>query len=301
MTQITKKMLLKHSLSLLLAGFISIGATANEVSITLDGLRLNGELNMALESHSDGPMVLIVHGTLAHNSVEIVTTLQELLADEDLNSLAINLSLGLDDRHGSYECSAPHQHRHQDASKEISAWIEWLKKQGTEKVIVVGHSRGGSQVASYSQQADSSVIGQVLVAPMTWSAKYAAEAYESRYQQSLASILTIAHEQQGVWMPDKTSFIYCEDAPKVSVESFLSYYEPTETLNTPDLLITTTLPTVVIAGSEDKVIKDLPQQMARLDLPAVDFLIIDGADHYFRDLYADDVVEAMLNLIERTQ
>ena len=301
MTQITKKMLFKNFLSLLLSGFISIGAMANEVSITLDGLRLNGELNMALESHSDGPMVLIVHGTLAHNSVEIVTTLQELLADEDLNSLAINLSLGLDDRHGSYECSAPHQHRHQDASKEISAWIEWLKKQGAEKVVVVGHARGGSQVASYSQQADSSVIGQVLVAPMTWSAKYAAEAYESRYQQSLASILTIAHEQQGVWMPDKTSFIYCEDAPKVSVESFLSYYEPTQTLNTPDLLLATTLPTLLIAGSEDNVIKDLPQQMAKLELPAVEFLVIDGADHYFRDLYADEVVESMLNLIERAQ
>ena len=295
------KQLLKSIWALPLVGFISIGAMADEVSITLDGLRLNGELNMVLENQSDGPMVLIVHGTLAHNGVEIVTTLQDLLADEDVNSLSISLSLGLDDRHGTYDCSMPHQHRHQDASNELSAWIEWLEQRGTEQIVLVGHSRGGSQVASYSQQPSNSVIGQVLIAPMTWSSEYAAANYNQSYQQPLSDVLAIAHEQEGEWMPDKTSFIYCEDAPKVSVASFLSYYEPTQTLNTPDLLLTTVLPTLLVAGSEDNVIKDLPQQMAKLELPTIEFLMIDGADHYFRDLYADEVVESMLDLIERTK
>jgi pimeloyl-ACP methyl ester carboxylesterase len=301
MKQLFKNRLLKSIWALPLAGFISIGATAEEVSITLDGLRLNGELNMELENHNDAPTVLIVHGTLAHKGVEIITTMQDLLADEDVNSLAINLSLGIDDRHGTYDCSVPHQHRHQDANNEVAAWVQWLEQRGTEQIIVVGHSRGGSQVASYSQQAANSVVGQVLIAPMTWSPTYEAENYNLRYQQSLASVVAIAHEQQGEWMPDKTNFIYCEDAPKVSVASFLSYYEPTQTLNTPDLLLAATLPTLLIAGSEDNVIKDLPQQMAKLELPAVEFVVIDGADHYFRDLYADDVVESMLNLIDRTQ
>ncbi|MCS5558376.1 MAG: alpha/beta hydrolase, partial [Oceanospirillaceae bacterium] len=197
------------------------------------------------------------------------------------------------------DCAVPHQHRHEDASSEISAWVGWLKGQGVEQILLAGHSRGGSQVAAYSQQADDAIIGQVLIAPMTWSPEYAATTYLHRYQKSLAEQLLLAKQQASdAWMPEATNFIYCKDAPQVKAASFLSYYQPPQTLNTPDLIIQGGLPTVLLAGSEDQVIKDLPQQMQTREFSNLEFLVVDGADHYFRDLYADEVVETMLELIE---
>jgi alpha/beta superfamily hydrolase len=52
-----------------------------------------------------------------------------------------------------------------------------------------------------------------------------------------------------------------------------------------------------LAGSEDQVVKDLPQQLELLEFLNVEFILVDGADHYFRDLYADDIVEAMVDAI----
>jgi len=290
---------IKHLLLLPLVSLAAGLVSAEQVSIKPNQLRLNAQLSLVTEAINEGPLVLIVHGTLAHNGMEIIASLQELLADEELNSLAINLSLGIDDRHGAYDCAVPHQHQHQDASGEIAAWVDWLKAQGVEQILLTGHSRGGSQVAAYSQQADDAIIGQVLIAPMTWSPEYAAKTYQRSYQTSLLEQVKVANAQdKNDWMPAATSFIYCKDAPQVKAASFLSYYQPAQTLNTPDLILDGGLPTVLFAGSEDQVVKDLPQQMQTRQLANLEFIVVDGADHYFRDLYADELVEAMLELIE---
>ena len=85
-------------------------------------------------SWPQGPVLLMTHGTLAHNKMEIMATLQTLFAERGLSSLAISLSLGLDDRTGMYDCATPHRHRHADALGEIGAWLRWLKEQGAEPV-----------------------------------------------------------------------------------------------------------------------------------------------------------------------
>jgi pimeloyl-ACP methyl ester carboxylesterase len=283
----------------LAAGFMSFAASAQEITIKPDQLRLNAQLNIASNSINDGPLVLLVHGTLAHNGMEIIANLQSLLEDESLNSLAINLSLGMDNRHGTYDCAVPHQHRHQNAVAEIALWIEWLKEQGVDQVLLAGHSRGGSQVAAYNQNPDSTVIGQVLVAPATWNAQAMEASYYNRYQKRLADLIDLAKQQpEGGWMPQPTSFIYCRNAPKVKASSFLSYYNPPQTLNTPDLLVDGGLHTVILAGSEDDVVKDLPEQLENRELSNVEFILVDGADHYFRDLYSDDIVEAIVDSID---
>ncbi len=293
-----QRVLITPVLSLAL-GLMSTSASAEEITIKSGDLRLNAMLNIAADSIKDGPLVLLVHGTLVHNGMEIITNLQSLLADESLNSLAINLSLGIDNRHGSYDCDVPHEHRHEDASTEIGTWIEWLKGQGVDQVLLAGHSRGGGQVAAYSQNPDAIVLGQVLIAPATWSPKYVEKAYYNRYQKRLSDLIAVAKQQaHNGWMPEHTDFIYCDNAPKVKAASFLSYYQPAQTLNTPDLLVEGGLHTVVLAGSEDAVVKDLPEQLKAREFSNVEFILVDGADHYFRDLYSDDIVETMVNSIE---
>lgn len=271
-------------------------AAGDEVQLEHAGLTLNANLEQASDDWQDGPVMLITHGTLAHNGMEIVSTLQGLLRDQGVSSLAITLGLGLDERHGMYDCALPHRHRHTDALDEIGAWLAWLKGQGAGQVILAGHSRGGNQTAWFAaERADSAVKAVVLVAPMTWSEAGAQADYRKRYDSELAPVLTRARElaaaeESEAWLDD-TGFIYCKGA-RVQAQSFLSYHAPEPRLDTPALLGKITVPVLVFAGSADESVPDVAEKVEPLaDGERVRLVVIDGADHFFRDLYADELVE----------
>lgn len=280
----------------------AVTAGAKEVTLEHSGLTLNGNLVVAEDQTSNNRTVLITHGTLAHNKMEIIEALQELLAEAGLNSLAINLSLGLDNRHGSYDCAVPHTYRHTDAADEIAAWVGWLKKGGVEHIIVMGHSRGGNQTAWYAaEQADPAVKQVVLVAPATWSAQGTVEGYQKRYETDLAAPLTQAEEMvasgKGKALMSDVDFIYCADT-QVTAEAFVSNYHPDGRRNSPSLFAKIDAPLLVIAGSDDKVVEGLIGQAEVLLKDGNNgLLIIEGADHYFRDLYAEELVEGVMEFI----
>lgn len=140
-------------------------ANADEIKLEHAGLTLNANLSPAQDDWQSGTVFLITHGTLAHNGMEIIATLQGLLADQGITSLAPTLSLGLDDRHGMYDCAVPHTHKHTDALDEIGVWLGWLKQQGVKQVVLVGHSRGGNQTAWFAaERMDPAVKGVLLIA-----------------------------------------------------------------------------------------------------------------------------------------
>ncbi len=125
----------------LLIFFIAVNcAYSQEVGLQQEALTLNGNLEKA-GNWPAGPTILVTHGTLSHNKSELITALQELFLENGVSTLAINLSLGLNDRHGPYDCATSHAHKHEDAVKEIGAWLGWLKKQGVNQVVLLGHSR----------------------------------------------------------------------------------------------------------------------------------------------------------------
>ena len=275
---------------------------AKEVKISLNALTLNANLELADgKALSDG-IILITHGTLAHNGMEIVTTVQNLFKDQGLNTLAINLSLGLNDRHGPYDCATPFNHRHTDAVKEIAAWVNWLGQQGADSILVMGHSRGGNQTAWYlSEHDDANVRGAVLIAPATWSAEKAARGYQNQTQKPLPALLADMKKRvangNGSEMINGISVLYCPDAT-VNADTFISYYEDNPLKDTPHALTLVDKPVMVIAGSEDTVVSDLAAKMAAPDLGGVRFENIEGAGHFFRDLYADDIADLTADFIE---
>jgi pimeloyl-ACP methyl ester carboxylesterase len=286
---------------LLLAALFLAQAHAAEVTLSNAGLTLNARLEKT-ENWPAGPVVLITHGTLSHNQSEIITALQTLFQENGLSSLAINLGLGLNDRHGPYECATPHAHKHEDAVTEIGLWLEWLKRQGAQQVVLLGHSRGGNQTAWFAAgQADPVIKKLILVAPQTWSPEYAAEEYAARYGKPLAPVLASAQALVSAGkakMPmEQTDFIYCKGT-SVTAEAFVSYYAPEPRQDTPYLLPGISQPVLVFAGTEDQVVKGLDKILAPLaEAGTIELEVLDGADHSFRDLYAEELVERAIEFI----
>jgi pimeloyl-ACP methyl ester carboxylesterase len=284
------------ALLLLLGAFHT--AAASPVSIQYKGLKLNGELLQPARARTDR-LVLLVHGTLAHDRMELIVTLQTLLAERQMASLAITLSLAVDDRQGMYPCDAPHRHKLDDALDEIDAWLQWLQPRGVREVVLLGHSLGGNQVARFAAERHREQLkALVLLAPSTWSEQDAALRYHARFNSDLESMRARARTAGADgWLVD-VPFLFCNHA-KVTGASFLSYYGNDTRRDTPSLLPSIIVPTLVIAGSVDTTVPDVVERTKPYVGVGKTLMVVDGADHFFRDLYAEDVADAIAALVKQ--
>jgi len=287
----------------LLTLLLSTGVMAESITLKHQGLNVTANLETSGDNWQQGPVLLMTHGTLAHNKMEIMEALQSVFLDRGYSSLAINLSLGLSDREGMYDCAVTHTHKHTDAVDEIGLWFDWLKKQGVKEVVLLGHSRGGNQTARFAATHDSSLVkGVILIAPQTWSEEAENKDYEKRYGKPLAPILAKAQklvaEGKGDTVLKPVDFIYCPDTAATAA-AFVSYYRPDPDMDTPTVLKRIKKPVMVFAGSADTVVADLKPKMQKLEgQKNVQFAIIDGADHFFRDLYAEDLADIAQEFID---
>jgi pimeloyl-ACP methyl ester carboxylesterase len=273
-------------------------ARADAVTLDYGGLTLNAEHTVPDGNEAAGPTVLLVHGTLAHNRMETIESIQTALAERAINSLAINLSLGIDNRQGSYDCAQAHRHTHSGAVGEIGAWVGWLKNRGVSHVTLLGHSRGGNQVAWYAAEHDDpAVTGVVLVAPALWDAEAFAENYEQATGTPLADVLEEAASLESDALMTLDRFLYCNDA-EVAAGTVLDYYGDDPRRNTPTLLSDIEEPTVVVVGTADDVVPGLVGSMSQMAGDNVMVTVVQGATHYFRDLYVDDIVDAVEAVME---
>ncbi len=279
----------------------SVAQAADRLELEHDDLTLLAHMEMAAGSSVEDGVVLMVHGTLAHGQMEIMSSMQELLRDAGYNSLAINLSLGQDAREGMYDCDTIHRHKHEDAVDEIAAWVEWLKGEGAERLAVLGHSRGGNQVARYlADRPDPTVEKAVLLAPQTWSEGYYAKDYQANYDTELAPLLEKAEvlvERGKMDEIIEMDFIYCPDT-RAQAASVVSYYREDPRMDTPTVLGEVSVPTLVIVAGADTTVTDLEEKMAeRVKDENVQMTVVPGADHMFRDLFLYDAADAATDFI----
>ncbi|MEC5290159.1 hypothetical protein VSX64_05135 [Aurantimonas sp. C2-6-R+9] len=269
-------------------------AEAKAVELSLNDLTLTGDLVRPDNVDMSQPVVLLVHGTFAHKDVELIEALQGALAEREIASLAVTLSLGRDRREGMWDCNQPSTHRHEDAVTEISAWVDWLGSEGFGQVVPLGHSRGGGQVALWlaSVGERDDIPTAVLLAPMTEDADAAAASYEQRFGATLVDVLAKAKTTTPDQMLDVPGLVYCSDT-KATAQSVLSYYGETLERDTPTLLTQgVSMPVLVIAAGEDEVVTDLPERMAPIvDGAKIRLETVEGADHLFLDFFAEDAAD----------
>lgn len=287
------------SIALLIGFLSSVSAHAEEVTLRYHGVTLNAILERAAGKTLADGAILITHGTQAHNNLETLAYLRSLLRQKGYNTLAINLSLGLDNRHGLYDCTKPSTHTNTDAINEIGAWVKWLESQGVKKIVLLGHSRGGEQTALYAVERDSPVIrAVVLMAPRSFNQAEDAKEYHKLFGKPLAPILARAaallKAGKGDTLLEHVPFmLLCRDT-SVTAASFVSYYAPDPRRNTLTLLPRIEKPTLILVAGADQEQKDLDKKFAPfVDGKRIQLKVIPGSDHFFRDLWMDDSVDAI--------
>jgi len=274
----------------------SLYVKADEITIPYKGLTLNASYELANGNQVTDEVILITHGSLAHRDMEIISNLQSQLKGRGHNTLAINLSLGISSRHGMYDCKQTHRHQNADAVDEIAVWVNWLAKQGVRQVTLLGHSRGAAQTALYAVENNNpKVKALVLLAPPTRNNGGAG--YQQRYQQPLEPILEQAQQQlfdgKGDTVLKHVNMMFCRDV-EVTAASFVSYFGPNPALDTPSLMPLIRTPTLVVVAGDDEVVLGLEKRVSSLaDGKLLKMNVIEGAGHFFRDIYADDAIEAI--------
>ena len=273
---------------------------AEEVTQEFNGLTVNANLEMAAgKDFSDG-MVLILHGMMGHNKMELVVASQQILLENGFNSLAINLSLGLDNRHGFFDCNLPQSHQQQYAVKELIHWIDWLRRKGVGSVVLMAHSRGANQAMVYAAESiDPEISHLIMLAPGADDVK---GAYEKRYGQIFDTNVRRMQERvalnKGSEPVSNIDFWSCPRA-KVTPDSFLSYYGANSKFRQfYKYLGMIEVPVLVISGTQDERFPNIPEQIG----PMVDnqrlFLVeIENSGHFFRDLNIEEAIEALIEFI----
>jgi pimeloyl-ACP methyl ester carboxylesterase len=292
----------------MLIGTLMAGPSIAEgVKIPYQGLTLNANLSLAPGSALGDGVVLITHGTQAHSGLELVRGLQEGLLDQGRNSLAINLSLGIDDRQGLWDCDVPSRYRHEDAVGEIGAWVDWLESRGAKDLVLMAHSRGGSQSLWYAAEHDSDNIRSlVLLAPGLSTRKREIDTYRQRFDKDLLPILsraqTLVEEGRGDTLLEDVPFLVICPETSVSASSFVSFYANDTRRDTPYWLNKVTKPTLIITASADTMVPELPDRVRPfVDGARVQLETVEMAGHFFRDLNLDDAIDAAVAFIESVE
>ena len=267
---------------------------AKPISISINELKANGEL---IESEDkEQPFFVILHGTFGWHGMEITKTLQQMLGDEGYGSIAFSLTLGESNRSGFFDCSHLIISHHQDAQTEIDRWVKKANQLGYKNVALIGHSRGGAQVASYLVNHSKNIHSAYLLAPMTWVKSDINKHYNPTLKASLNQLITKAKAT-----PEKPlknlPVLHCKNAEATS-SAFISYYDESPQKNTPSLLEKISLPTMVFLGEQDSLTLDFLKQKSLLKSNTqVSIKMIEDADHFFRDFAAEDVVSHIVDQV----
>jgi len=277
--------LIKQTVILVLLTCASAYAFADEIRINSGDLVLNADLELAPGTTLADGVIVMLHGTLGHKDMEIMSTLQSVFEEYEYSTLAINLSFDISDRHGFYPCERPHTHEYADALNELKLWMQWLEEQDAGDIVMLGHSRGANQVANFLLQSDNKISAAILIAPSTG---------DGSHSEQVNGTLDQAKER--AWLDD-VDFLHCKST-KVRSESFLSYYAVPGQGNTPELLKNIATPVFVFSGSQDETVPGLAEKIKEVKNSLVAHMEIHGADHFFRDLFAYDVVEASIEFLK---
>ncbi|PHS15655.1 MAG: hypothetical protein COA86_13310 [Kangiella sp.] len=274
----------------------SLNSNASPVQLAKKDLKLNAEYLENKDKNS--PFFLILHGTFAWHGMELISALQENLYEENYGSLAITLSLSENNRSNFFDCSHPIISKHEDAQKELDFWLTWIEDKGYKNIHIIGHSRGGVQVAQFSANQSKRIKKVFLIAPLVWNLKQTAISFSQYNKQDLKEFLVKVSSQSKKNLFEINQALHCKNT-KISSESFISYYDSKPAKNTVELLAKIKNSIYVYLGDSDPLTPTFNLYYSKVGkLEHVVLKTIEDADHYFRDFATEDIVEDIISQVK---
>lgn len=270
----------------LVPALAAVPATAKPVQIKPSLLKLNGNLEVPDGKTVEDGVVILLHGTLSWLGQETMVGLQKNLKARGIATLAITLSLGVDDRAGPRACDVVHDYALAGARREIGLWIEWLTAQHAKSIDLLGFSSGGAQVAAMAPEL-TVVRRVILLAPAFANSSDQEDLYQKAFGHPLKPELDEARKLPLEKLT--VDFLTCRKAPVLGA-TFLDTYSPRPF----SLAAKTGHPTLVVVAGKDEVEPDLAKKLPS----AVKPVVVDGATHFFLDLYGEEAADAIAKFIK---
>ncbi len=235
------------------------------------------------------PAILVLHGFLQTNEFLATQSIINSLSALGYTVVGPNFSLGIPDRRQSMQCQAPHRHSFEEDLGEIDSWVNWLRKQGYSKVIIVGHSWGSQHGLGYVETHPQSPV-LALIAVSLVHTEQANAIYSKQVKQAQAR--ATRHDKS--LQPYALSF--CK-AFMATPQSYLSYarWDDARVMDSLTVLQQRKLPVYVVVGSQDNRIDD--GWVKELRDHAFQVTVIEGANHFFSSMHEFELSDRLEEIV----
>lgn len=261
---------------------ISGSIAAKEISIQLpNSLHAFAEYT---EGSKDKPAVLILHGILQTHNFSTIQRIGDHLAESGYTTLRPTISLGIDSRKKSMACEAIHAHTMDADIEEIAQWVEWLKEQTNQPIILIGHSLGAGQLIAYlDKYKDKHEMPErlILVSLAYFGNRPNSNATKSEIEKARRAITN------GKLGPSVYGFTYCKDyvAPP---EAYLSYFDWDQQRITDGLKEIQTQTSLLFGSGDKRIDQTWPIELKEMGM---DVYVVDDADHFFHGDHEFDLLD----------
>lgn len=276
---------------------------------TRDGLRLDGALRSPPENTprtTSLDAVLFLHGVASNFYTSgVLEGIAPRLLKRGLTLLPVN-TRGHDN---IYSASAGFGKRLQGAAFEtvddcrhdVAAWLAFLKTQGFERILLMGHSLGAIK-ATYSQAIEPSplVRGVLALSPPRLSHRAFLQAKESpAYFAALSTAEAMIADGRG----DEIFLAKYPFPLMITASGYLDKYGPGERYNILRFAGNLKVPSLFTYGGREILegpFAGVPEQLQQLpcDVHPLEVAVIDGGDHFYTGVYdglAEEVDDWLLN------
>ncbi len=277
-------------------------AISDQIQLKHRSIIING-LHTSNDARSKS-IALVVHGTRGHQNLEIISSLRDSLIENNIDSMTVNLSYGISDRVNDFlPCDINHNYLQTDSIEEIREWYKQIQYMGYENIYLIGHSRGGLNIIQFFNELDQSsksLISSIfLLAPVSDDFSDTRKDYEEKYNIDIAELKDENLE---------INFLGCEKA-KVTKKTFMDYYNIHtkhnlfgKSASLISNLKNTDTDVYIITASEDTFVANTHNKISSMKKRMyggdnIELIAIDGADHFFRDFYFDDLIEIIMDKI----
>jgi len=294
---------MKILLTLSLLFFTTIGFSETNV-LHLDSTYLGENLvinaNHYTNSGDNETVAISIHGTRGFKTMEVISVLSDNLLDLNIDTIAPNISYGVNDRVNDFlSCDMKHLHNQYANIDEIIKWFLFAVEKDYKNIILIGHSRGGQDIFQAYKKILKLYPGEskkistiILLAPL---ADNTDEINNSLQKSHGITIKEFLSKDENAFA--KINFLNCRNAT-VKISSFLSYYNLPRHEQLIPMLKDIDIDTYVFTASEDTFVPKTHSKVSYIRNDNIKLVQIDGADHFFRDLFLDDVIEKLSDFIE---